>query len=133
MKRYQRGFLYLLVWALLFLFVIVVPAVASNGEGGNVTAEALALLLAGFVAPYLAQVLKRLFGDVEAMPALWLSFVVSVLLAAVAMLITGALGWSMPPLDPIGLVSWVFELGLMVFGLATLVYKNLISKPEPEK
>ena len=133
MIRKTRVFLYVLVWALLFLFVIVVPTMASDGEGGSVTAEAFALILAGFVAPYLAQMLKRMFGDVEAMPALWLSFAVSVVLAITAMLVTGVLGWSTPPLEPVDLVSWVFELGLAVFGLATMVYKNLISKPEPEK
>ncbi len=126
----RKGFVvYALIWALVFLFVIVVPAVASNGEG-SVTAEALALILAGFVAPYLAQLLKRLFGDVEAMAALWLSFAVSVVLAGVAMLITGRLGWSAPPTDPVGLLTWIFELGLAVFGLATMIYKTWISKPE---
>lgn len=129
-RKIRWIFWYLLVWTLLFLVIIVVPTLASDGENGNITAEALALLLAGFVAPILAQWLKRFFGDVEALPALWLSFATAVVIAVIALFITGVLGWSAPPLDPIGLFSWFGELALAVFGLATLVYKNLIKKPE---
>jgi len=131
-QGFKRWFWYGLVWALLFLVIIVIPAMASSGESGNIGAEALALLLVGIVAPYLSQVLKAIFGDVNGLPALWLSFAVSTVLAIVALLVTGELGWSAPPLDPPSLFSWFVELALAVYGLATVIYKSLIKQPESD-
>ena len=95
----------------------------------NVTAEMLALFVAGLFAPYLTQGLKKLFGNVEALPAVWLSFGVSIVVAALALVATGELGWVTPPTDPTQTFVWLAKYVGVIYGLATLVYKNIIKRP----
>lgn len=97
---------------------------------GEVTARALAMLVAGIVAPYLTQWLKKRFGGLEARPALWVAFAVAVGLSAVALIVTGEMGWVPPLGEPVQAVTWFLEHVGVVFTLATLIYKTLISKPE---
>jgi len=112
---------------LLLVLVLAVPVAAANsGDGGGITGEALALLIAGLVAPYLTQWLKKLFGSLEARPALWLAFGVSAVVAVIALLVTGELGWTLPPGEPIQAVVWFLEHTGIVFALATLVYHQFI-------
>ena len=116
--------LFLVVSVVALVLIMAVP-VAAGGEGA-VTGEALALLIAGLVAPYLTQWLKRLFGGLEAKPALWLSFGVSVVIATLALIVTGQLGWTAPPGEPVEVISWFAQFAGAVFALATLVYKTFI-------
>lgn len=96
---------------------------------GNVTAELLALFVAGLIAPYLTQLLKILFGNTEGTRALWLSFGVAILISAVALLLTGEMGWVTPPTEPTLAFAWFAKYVGVVYALSTLVYKNLISRP----
>lgn len=130
-KRLQRMFDIgaILVIVTMLVLVMTVPVWAANDDG-NGAGEGLALMIAGFIAPYLTQVLKRLFGDLESMPALWLSFVVAVVISLVALVITGELGWTTPPSEPVAFVTWFLQFVGGVFGIATLVYKVLIKRPE---
>jgi len=132
MKRIMKIMGPLLILALWALLATPVLAADNGGDEGNITAKALALLFAGLIAPYLTQWLKKVFGDVEALPALWIAFGVSVALSAICLLVTGELGWTAPPSEPIAAVTWFFEFAGTVFALATLVYKVLIKRPEPE-
>ena len=91
------------------------------------TAEALALFITGLIAPVLIQQIKRLFGGTEGPKALWLAFVVSFGLAFLSILVTGGLAVVCVPGDPVGCTSSVLEAGLVVFGLATVVYKQFMS------
>jgi len=127
-KRLQQ--LVMLVIIAMFVLAFLVVPVAANGNGGNGAGLAMALMIAGFIAPYLAQMLKKLFGDLEALPALWLSFVVAVVISIVALVVTGELGWTTPPSDPIRAVTWFLQFVGSVFAIATLVYKTLIKRPE---
>ncbi len=118
---------------ILALLALALPVLAAgDGVGGIVGGEALALLMAGFVAPYLAQFLKRAFGGLEALPALWVSFGTSVVVALVALFITGELGWTSPPAEPVALLTWFSTIAGSVFALATMVYKLKIKPPMPE-
>ena len=80
-------------------------------------AQTLALFIAGILAPYITELLKR--GQVEGKKALWLAFVVSVVLAIGALLVTGGLSVS----DP---TQFAGAAGA-VFSLATIIYKQFIS------
>ena len=114
------------VLVLLLVLVVAVPvAAASNGNGG-ITGEGLALLIAGLIAPYLTQLLKKWFGGLEARPALWLAFGVSILVSVLALLATGALGWTAPPTEPVAAIGWFAKMAGSVFALATLVYHQFI-------
>ena len=116
---------FLVVFVVALVVIMAVPVWAAGGEGA-VTGEALALLIAGLVAPYLTQWLKGLFGGIEAKPALWLSFGISVVIAALALIVTGQLGWTAPPGEPVESISWFVQFAGAVFALATLVYKTII-------
>ena len=115
---------------LVFLsLALAVPVAADNGNGGGgVTARALAMLIAGLVAPYLIQWLKKLFGGLEARPALWLAFAAAVLLSALSLLVTGEMGWTPPAGEPVQAMTWFLEHVGVVFALATIVYHQFISK-----
>ena len=96
----------------------------------NVTAEMLALFVAGLIAPYLTQFVKKLFGDHGGVPAVWLSFGVAMAISAVALILTGGLGWITPPTEPTAAFEWFAKYVGVIYALSTLVYKNLISRPE---
>ena len=130
-KRLQRWFGIGVILVILML-VLAVPVWAASGDGGSVTGIALALVIAGAIAPYLTQVLKKLFGDLEALPALWMSFAVAVLVSFIALTVTGELGWTAPPSEPIAAATWFLQFVGSVFGMATLVYKLLIKRPKPK-
>ena len=78
--------------------------------------EVLALGIAGIVAPLLTELIKKLTGWKKYL-ALSLAFVVSVVVAIVAILIT-------KPAE-FGLAD-VAGKSLIVFGLATIVYKGIV-------
>ncbi len=92
------------------------------------TAEAFALFLAGLIAPFLIQQIKKLFGGWEDTRALWLAFAVSFVLAAGAQLLTGEFALACVAGDPAGCVSSVLEAAMAAFGLATVIYKVFMSK-----
>ena len=93
------------------------------------TAEQLALFVAGLIAPFLAQLLKKWFGGIEAKAALWVAFGASAVLAALAMLLTGGLAFACDLSNPLGCIAGVLESVGVVFGLATVIYKFFLSKP----
>lgn len=78
-------------------------------------AETLALFLAGLAAPYLANLVK---GQTSGAWAVWLALGVSVVCAAVALLLTGGLTDALT--DPTRLIE---RFGA-VFALSTLIYKS---------
>jgi len=94
------------------------------------TGQALALFIVGLAAPFIIQQLKKLFGGLEDWRALWVAFGVSFALAALCQLGTGELAINCVAGDPAGCTASVLEAGLVVFGLATVVYKTLLSKKE---
>lgn len=96
----------------------------------NMTAEMFALFVAGVVAPYLTQVLKKFFGDTEGITALWLSFGVSVGISVAALVLTGELGWVSMPANPTAAIGWFVKYAGVIYALSTLIYKNLIGRPE---
>ena len=94
------------------------------------TAEQLALFVAGLIAPFLTQLLKKWFGDLEAKPALWVSFGASAALAAVALFLTGGFKIACDLGNPLTCITGIVEAIGVVFGLATVIYKFFMSKPE---
>lgn len=84
------------------------------------SAEALAVFLAGIVAPFVVEFLKR--GNLTGRIALWLAFGTSVVLAFMALLVTGGFDVGAIMADPTQLVGAVG----IVFSLATLVYKQIV-------
>ena len=83
-------------------------------------AQAFAVFVAGLVAPFVIQVIKNYFGQNDK-GALWLAFGVSVVIAVVALLVTGEL----PSVaDPTQLGA---AIGV-VFSIATVVYKQFMAK-----
>ena len=90
------------------------------------SAEAIALLIAGLIAPWLAQAIKdwlKLSGGAAA----WLAFVVSVVVALVAVVVTGGLA-AVPWADPPAAVVALAGICGAVFAIATLVYQSLWGK-----
>lgn len=94
------------------------------------TAEQLALFVASLIAPFAIQYLKKWFGDLEAVPALWVAFGTSVVLAGGALFLTGGLGLACDLSDPLHCIAGALEAVGVVFGLATVVYKFFMSRPE---
>jgi hypothetical protein len=91
-----------------------------------VTAEQIALLLAGIVAPFLINVIKNWLGW-SGKPALWLSLACSVVIAVVAMLIAGQFqpsDWS----NPLLAADAILKACAIIFALATLIYKQFMAK-----
>jgi len=91
-----------------------------------VSAEQIALLLAGIVAPFVINVIKNWLGW-SGKPALWLSFGCAVVVAVVAMLVAGQfqpIEWG----NPLVAIEAVIKAAGVVFALATLVYKQFIAK-----
>lgn len=129
-KRLRRLFSIRAMLVIVMLFVLAVPVWATNGDDWNVGGLALALAIAGLIAPWLTQLLKKLFGDVEGLAALWATFVVAILVSLVALIITGELGWTAPPSDPVAWGTWFLQFVGGVFTMATLIYKHFISRPE---
>jgi len=88
--------------------------------------EKLALVLAGILAPFVSQIIKWLVGQVggelKDRVALWATFGLSVVLAAIVLTATGALNLSGG--DPTTIVSALLEAAGLVFGVATLIYKS---------
>ncbi|MCL5107904.1 MAG: hypothetical protein M1401_03355 [Chloroflexi bacterium] len=84
------------------------------------TAEALALLIAGIVAPFIVQFVKA--GRLSDLWAFWLTVLVSVLLATVAELLTGGL----PPST-----EAFFVRAAAVFALGQIIWRNVF-KPAIE-
>jgi len=92
------------------------------------TAEAFAIFVAGLIAPFLTQQLKKLFGGLEDERALWTAFAVSFALAVLAQLLTGELAVTCIAGDPAACTASVLKAAMTAFGLATIVYKMLLSK-----
>jgi peptidoglycan biosynthesis protein MviN/MurJ (putative lipid II flippase) len=94
------------------------------------TAEVFALFLAGLIAPFLTQQLKKWFGGLEDARALWTAFGVSFALAVLAQLLTGELAVACVAGDPVGCMSSILQAAMVAFGLATLIYKAFLGKQE---
>lgn len=90
------------------------------------SAEALALFIAGIVSPFLAQLVKEVLG-LEGKVAAWAAFIVSMVIAILAMVLSG--GFSGISLDDPATAAGalVTKIGV-VFTIATLVYKSLEGK-----
>jgi len=93
------------------------------------TAEQLAVFVAGLIASPLTQLVKRILS-LSGWKALYTFFIVAFLLAAFAMVLTGEL--SVPEFveDPIAMSVNLGEALSSVFGLATVVYKVFIAHPK---
>ena len=89
-------------------------------------AEALALLIAGLIAPWVIQAIKGWLG-LSGAPAAWLTLVVSVVIAVVAVVVTGGLS-AIPWSDPVAAVQALGVIGGVVFTIASMVYKTLEGK-----
>ena len=94
------------------------------------TAEQLALFVASLVAPFLIQYLKKWFGNLEAVNALWVAFGTSVVLGGLALFLTGGLGLACDLSDPLHCVAGAIEAVGVVFGLATVIYKFFLAQPK---
>jgi len=79
--------------------------------------EQIALLIAGVVAPFITQYLKYLLNTQDRL-AHALSIAVAVVIAAVALLLTGGLSFEQPE-------GFILKLG-GVFALAQIVYRQLL-------
>jgi uncharacterized Tic20 family protein len=85
------------------------------------------LVIAGLVAPFVIQIIKTVFGDLEGKEALWATFGVSVVFAVAAGLLSGYL--IAPAGDQVAVTSSVLTQFGTVLGLATAIYKLFISQP----
>lgn len=85
------------------------------------TAEQIAIFLAGLFAPFLIQLLKG--GKIKGTSALWLTFGISFVLAGVAEWLTGGLKLAINAGDPIAAMDAVQEAFLIIFTLSQGVYK----------
>ncbi len=94
------------------------------------TAEVIALAIAGFVATFIIDVLKRRWG-LQDEKALWFAFACSVVIALVATTIAGAItpgsGWGLVDWsDPLKAIAQIAAMAGPVFTLATLVYWRIL-------
>lgn len=91
-------------------------------------AEILAIFIAGLVASPFIQFLKEK-ANVSGRAALWMTWILCILIALFAQIATGELGLGMAISDP---AVFFTELGLAfsaVLGLATIVFKLKFSPP----
>jgi len=93
------------------------------------TAEQLAVFVAGLIASPLTQLIKKILG-LAGWKALYAFFLVAFLLAAGAMFLTGELSVPKFVEDPVAMLTNLGEALASVFGLATVVYKVFIAHPE---
>ncbi len=85
--------------------------------------ETVVSLFLGPLAYLIVQEIKRRTG-LQGIPALWLAFGVSVLLAIPAVLLAG--GLSVGPLDdPVAFFQRLFAAAGAVFAVATLIYRHI--------
>lgn len=92
------------------------------------TAEVLAIFIAGLVASPFIQFIKEK-ANVSGTVALWLTWILCGAIALVAQIATGELSLAMAIADP---AVFFTELGLAfsaVLGLATIVYKAKFDQP----
>ena len=82
--------------------------------------ESVLLVLAGILAPFVTQVVKKLFNNPEDMNAIWVLYGVSFILAALAWLASGKMGTFTG--DPINDVAVAGNAIAGAAGWATLVY-----------
>jgi len=95
-----------------------------------VTAEVIALAIAGFVAPFIIDVLKRWWG-LQDEKALWFAFACSVIIACLATTLAGVFkpgsGWGLVDWsDPLKAIAQIAAMAGPVFTLATLVYWRIL-------
>jgi divalent metal cation (Fe/Co/Zn/Cd) transporter len=86
-------------------------------------AETVALLIAGLIAPWIIQAIKG-WLKLQGPAAAWMTLVVSVAIAVIAVAITGGLA-AIPWSDPVAAVQALAAIGGVVFTIASLVYKTL--------
>lgn len=94
----------------------------------TVTAQVVAIFLAGLFAPLIIQIFKG--GKIKGSPALWLTFIVSFVLAGIAEWLTGGLKAAINIGDPIAAMDAVKEAFLVIFALSQVVYKFFWDKIE---
>ena len=82
--------------------------------------EALAITIAGTLAPILIEVLKY-FTDIKGRTAFVVTIIVSFAIAIITLAVTGQ----------INSLSDIYKSGLMVIALATTVYKFLLADKQP--
>jgi len=87
----------------------------------------LALTVAGFLLPWVVQLVKEDLG-LSDKTALWATFVVAFFGAVLAGAVVGDLFAPIPAGDPTAVVGELVARTMWVFGLATLVYKSLKGK-----
>jgi uncharacterized membrane protein YhdT len=90
--------------------------------------QTFALVLAGLVSPFVTWLVKKVFSNPQSYGALWLAFVVSVVLAFIAEAYTKGFTGFPSILEPAAIVSWFVDKALVVFGISQVVYQNLKSK-----
>jgi len=96
------------------------------------TAEQLAVWIAGLLSSPLTQLVKKLFGDIRGWKALWTFFGVSVILSFLAQLLTTEISITAILLDPIATTQSFLEAFVQVIGLATVIYKIWVDRPGAE-
>jgi len=85
--------------------------------------ETIVSLLLGPIAWWIVQEIKRQAG-LQGIPALWLAFGVSVLLAVPVALTSG--GLSVGPLDdPVAFIQSLLAAAGTIFTAATLIYRHI--------
>jgi len=93
------------------------------------TAEQLAVWVAGLIASPLTQWVKKTFGDIEGWRALWTFFGVSIVLSLLALLLTTEISITAMLTDPIVTMQNFLAALVQVIGLATVIYKIWIDQP----
>lgn len=85
------------------------------------------LVIAGLIAPFVTQLIKSIFGNLEGKEALWATFAVAFVFALLAYLVSG--GLAVPGGEPVEVVSSILTQFGTVLGLATAIYKLFIAPP----
>jgi hypothetical protein len=80
----------------------------------------LALTIAGFVAPWLIEIIKKFFGTPDGKKALALSMVVSFLISLGVVFFQGKFSWT----DP----AAIFQSFVLVLGVSSTVYQFIQKK-----
>ena len=87
------------------------------------TAEVIALTLAGIISPFATKYSKQIFGDPEGGQALLIAYVISFALGVIAIFATGGFVECPPVLS--SAIQWIVLKLCAVSGIAQLVYQAI--------
>jgi len=92
------------------------------------TAEALAILVAGIIAPLFIQFIKERLGW-AGWKAQWLAWGLCVLIAALSLFATRQLGIQPWPTEPASFIATLGVYITAIVGLANIIYKAKFDQP----